>query len=100
MRSPEIPPRPHITSKIQNGPNYHFRLGLFSVDEPPDTHHENPPQVFQYIEQNFIMEGHHPSHYLLHKILLRWLWKNLNQEVHLLHLPHILSLFFSCFALR
>ena len=35
------------------------------------------------------MGGHQPYHYLFYKILLRRLWKNMNQKDHLRHIPHI-----------
>ena len=89
--SPDIPPCLHTTSQRQNGPNYHFNLGLLSADDLPAPHCVNPPQVFQSSQQTLTMEGHHPSHDLFHQILLHRLWKNLNQEVHLCHLPHLLS---------
>ena len=68
-----------------------FSFGLLSADEPPASHYENPPQVFQPTQQTLTMEEHHPSHYLFYQILPRRLWQNLNQEVHLRHLPHLLS---------
>ena len=71
--------------------NYHFHLGLLSADEPPDPHYENPPQVFQSSQQNLTTEGHHPSHYIFYQILLRRIWKIPNQEVHIRHLPHLIS---------
>ena len=45
LKSPEIAPRPHTPSQRKNIPNYDFHLGLLFLDEPPDTHYENPPQA-------------------------------------------------------
>ena len=100
MRSPYIPHCPHTTSKRQNGPNYHFHLGLLSIDDPPAPHYENPPQVFQSRQQNLTMEGHQTPHDIFYQILSRRLWKNLNQEVHIHHLTHFLSQYFYCIDLR
>ena len=76
---------------MQNGPDYHFPLGLLSTDDLPAPHYENPPQVFQSSQQTLAMEGYHPSHYLFYQILSWRLWKNMIKEVHLGHLPHLLS---------
>ena len=46
LKSPERHICPHTTSQRQNGPNYHFRLGVLYADEPPGPHYENSPQVF------------------------------------------------------
>ena len=89
---------PHNTSQRENGPNYHFHLGLLSASDPPDPHRENPPQLFQSNHQTLTMEVNQPSHYLFHKIISRWLWKNLNREVHLCRLPHLLSQSFCLFC--
>ena len=91
LRSPEIPPCPNTTSKIKNGPNYHFHLGILSADDPPDPHYENTPQLFQSRQKTLTTEGHKPPHYIFYQILLKRLRQNLNQEVHLHHLPHLLS---------
>ena len=84
-------PRPHTTLQRKNVPNCHFNLGIVSADEPPAPHYKNSPQVFQSSQQTFTMELHHPSHYLFYQILSWRLWKNMNQEVCLRHLPHLLS---------
>ena len=76
--SPERPPRPYNTSQRKNGPNYHFHLCLFSTDEPPDPHYENPPHMFQSSQQTFTMEIQYLPHDLFDQILSRRLWKNLN----------------------
>ena len=94
LRSPERPPRPHTTSQSQNGPNYHFHLGILYSDDPPDPHYENRPQVFQSSKQTLIMEGYHPPHYLFYQTLLRQIWKNMNQEVCLHPLPYLISQYF------
>ena len=91
LRIPDRPPQPRTTSQNQNGLNYHFHLGLLYADDPPDPHYENPHKVFQPSQQTLTTEGHHPSHDIFYQILSRRLWKNLNQEVHLRHLPHLLS---------
>ena len=81
LRSPERPPPPHTTSQIQKGLNYHINLGLLYIDHLTDPQYDPPytPHVFQSIQQNLIMEGHHPYHYLFNQILLQRLWKNMNQ---------------------
>ena len=53
MQIPDRPHHPHTTSQIQNGQNYHLRLGLLSADDLPDPHYENPPQVFFIKEKTF-----------------------------------------------
>ena len=45
----------HNTSQRENGPNYHFYLGRLYAADPPDPHHENPPQLFQSNNQTLIM---------------------------------------------
>ena len=96
--SPERRPFANITSQSQNIPNYHFHLGILYSDDPPDHHYENPPQVFQSSQQTFTIEGHQPSHYLFYQILPRRLWQDLNKEVLLRNLPHILSQSFCLFS--
>ena len=56
------------------------------------------PKFFDQAKE-IIMEGHHTSYYLFYQILLRRLWKNMNMEVHLNHLPHILSQSFLLYSL-
>ena len=45
------------------------------------------------------MEGNQTSNYLFDQILLRRLLKNVNQEVHLRHFPHLISQFFDFLSL-
>ena len=91
LRSPERPCRPHTTSQRQNGPNYHFRLSLLYTDKSPAPCYENPTQVFKIGQQTLSMEGQQPSHYIFYQIILRQIWINLSQEVHIRHLPNLLS---------
>ena len=90
LQSPERPPLTPTTTQRQIGPNHHFHLGIISADDTSAPHYVKPPKVFQPSQQNLTMEGHHTYHYLFYQILSRWIWNNLNQEVHLRHLSHIL----------
>ena len=90
MWSPYRSPCQHTTSQSQNGPNYHTHLGILSAADPPDPHYKNPPQVFELSQQTLVMERHQTFHYLFNQILSQRLWKNLNQEVHIRHLPPLL----------
>ena len=53
-----------------------------------------PSPSVSIMSTKFMTEGHHPLFYTFYKIPSRWLWENLNQEVRLRHLPHLLSQFF------
>ena len=92
-----MPPFTYTISQRKNGPNYHFHLGLISADELPATYNEKPPQVFQSSRQTLTMEGHYTSHDIFYQTLSRRLWKNMNKEVHLRHLPHCLSNYFGLY---
>ena len=59
--SPEIPPSPHATSKMQNIPNYHFHLGLLSADESPSPHYDPPPPPSVSIKSTNFYNGRAPS---------------------------------------
>ena len=92
--STERPPRLHTTSQRKKIPNYHSHLGLISADEPPNHHYDNPPQLFQSRQKTLTMEGHQTYHYLFYQILSRRRRRNMNQEIHLHHIPHLLSQYF------
>ena len=68
----------------------------YSTTESRDTSSSTyyPPQVFQPRQQNLTTEGHHPYHNLFYQILLQWIWKNMDQEVHLHHTPRLLLQYF------
>ena len=94
LRSPYRPPFPHTTPQSQNVPIYHFHLGIISADDQPSPHYEDSPQVFQLSQQNFTMNGHQTDHYLFYQTISLRLWQYMNQEVHLCHLPYLLSQYF------
>ena len=94
LRIPERHNFPHTNSQRQNGPNYHFRLGLLYAAYPSYSRYENPPQVVQSSQKTLTMEVHQPFHFIFHQIISRRIWKNINKEVHLRHLPHFLLQYF------
>ena len=55
--------------------NYQFHLGILYADDLPYPHYENPPQVFQSVQQTPMMEGHQPFHDIFHQIILQRLRK-------------------------
>ena len=103
LRSPERPIWPHTISQRQNVPNYHFHLGIISVDDPPDLNYEPPllpPQFFQSSQKTLTMEGHLPYLYLFDQIILQQFWKKLNKKVYLSRIPRLYCGLLACIALR
>ena len=90
LQSTERPHCPHTTSQIQNGRNYHFHFDLLSIDDPPAPHYENLPKCFNQVK-NF--DDGRTLAFLLSILSNTPVadLENLNKEVHLRHIKHLLS---------